>query len=419
MVSPDSALGTLTRMQYFYLLRFQQQFRVFNPLWYRPGYIYRVDTIKDRQVAIIAERTEIDLSSGFVCDITGTGVVLGNVLIQKRDIVVDDKGSVTPTQFEYPRSGAQSFTAVLFADYQADYGIEIDIDGVKTMVGEPTASFVLSSTTGGTSVQVNFPVITKAIEYNPADFTITPARFRMNMLAEQNIDITSKKSNPALWYMRITINGQAVDYDIGAKTLVLSNTNTNTTVQVTAVEKSKKSIGWSYDDSTTGYDISGATSFYYPVPGDQIVTWSFVYWTGGQWNDAKADVKLWRDGVLLSSANQVSYYAYTLTNATSSTIVDVRFENLSGGSGGGGTGGGGGYTPWNALVYGNSIMRDIPSPGGNFVASLGGNTMVNVTNQSGEWFYGTITYNPTWQNTVGLSGWIHNSVVSNPGSSPN
>lgn len=424
LISTDTVFTVLTRMQFYYLLRYQQQFRAFNPSFYRPGFVFQVDTIKDRKVSMIMSQTQIDLSSGFVCDFKGTGVIIGNELIQQKAItMIGDKGAVTPNQFEYPRTSPQSFSVVLFEDYYNDYGIEIDINGSKTLIGENSASFVVPSTNASTSVAIDFPVITRAIEYNASDFTITPTKFKLNKLGDQSISITSKKANPALYTIKITVDGVATSYDIGAKTLVISNTGADTTVKVEAVEKSKKYIEGTHDGSSTGYNVYWEYWLHYPVIGNQNVFISIVGFVNGQTADAKANFKIIRDGVTVASADGVSGLNCDIGNVNSSTIVSVDYRNCRLGSGGysGGGSGGGGYTPWNASIQAGSVMRDSASPLGNFVASLGYGTSVQITNQSDndQWLYGTIIQNDQYPNNVGLSGWVSVSIVLNLQNNPN
>ena len=590
MVSPDTVQTVLTRMEFYYLLRYEQNFRAFNPTFYKPGYIYHVDTIKDRKIAMIMKQTQIDLSGGFVCDMSGVGVIVGNVMILKKNITIGDKGNVVPAQFEYPREGPQSFVSTLFADYQEDYGIGVTINGVRTLYMDDSASFVLASSNANTSIVIDFPQITKAItvgqrgSVTPAKFkfpwaasqnftakvdsaylddygigvtingvrtlymtttqvftlsnttantevvldfpmitkaiavgdkgTVTPAKFKMpwntaqeftvtllsgyspndyyisvningtvtdyrevstnkftlaTTTANTNVAVTfpavTKKEivksgsyasylavtpatfkypwsaaqnftlknianyKPYRYYIQEKINGVAKLYDILERTMQLTNTTAATTVEVSLVEKSYKTVTRvNFGDYQSEWWYT--SRFYYPVSGEQEISescWNYQT-VHGEFGDYQisvyynADYRWYVDGVLKSTQIQVQTSTFTLTNATSSTVVRVERSNVSGGGGGGdGGGGGGGYDTWTGTVNSaNSALRTSQWTHSSYLVTfLNPPDQVLVTGEvSGSTIFGFPNPNLWYSVTVqtgpgaGLSGYIHSGLVN-------
>ncbi|MHC1772942.1 MAG: hypothetical protein AB9907_14675 [Flexilinea sp.] len=337
-------------------------------------------------------------------------------------ITVGPRGTVTPAKFRFPQAAEQSFIAKVAETYQADYGIGVKIDGTRTVYTVAEQTFKLSNTTDSTAVEVDFPVITKAITVGYY-LTVTPSKFKYPQADAQSFAVKNTATyQPYSYYIQEKINGVTTKYDIAERTMQLTNTNENTSVEISLVLKSSKAIQCVGFNSQ--WDSLGNMIFYYPVIGTQRLSARYMYQSG--WIDGipyisegKADYRWYVDGVLKSTQIQVGTSTFDLTNATSSTVVRVERSNTTDGSGGGGGGGGGGgYTPWEMTVgSGGWIVRDAPNESGNFIASTGANTKMTITNEISGWYYGTITAS-VYVNTVGMSGWI-NAGAKVAGYNPN
>jgi hypothetical protein len=316
MISPDTAQTVLTRMEFYYLLRYEKNFRAFNPTFYKPGYIYHVDTIKDRKISMIMKQTQIDLSGGFVCDMSGVGVILGNVMILKKNITIGDKGNVIPAQFEYPREGPQSFVSTLFADYQEDYGIGVTINGIRTLYMDDSASFVLASSNANTSIAIDFQQIMKAITVGQRG-TVTPAKFKFPWAASQNF--TAKVDSAYLedYGIGVSINGVRTLYMTTTKTFTLSNTTANTAVVLDFPQITKSiSIG---DKGTVT-----PAKFKFPMTTSQEFTVALL--SGYSPNDYYISVNI--NGTV-TDYREVSTKKFTLATTTANTNVAVTFPDVT------------------------------------------------------------------------------------------
>lgn len=78
LISPTNVNQIMNRLKSFALLKFTQKFRVVDPGFFSTGYVYLVDTNDGKKIAMAAERIEIDLSNGFTCDFTGSGLLQGD-----------------------------------------------------------------------------------------------------------------------------------------------------------------------------------------------------------------------------------------------------------------------------------------------------------------------------------------------------
>jgi len=312
MISPDTASTALTRMEFFYLLRYEQNFRAFNPAFYKPGYIYQVDTIKDRKIAMIMKQTQIDLSGGFVCDMSGVGVIVGNVLILKKNITIGDKGNVVPAQFEYPREGPQSFISTLFADYQEDYGIGVTINGVRTLYMDDSAPFVLAKSNASTSIVIDFPQITKAITVGQRG-SVTPAKFKFPWAASQNF--TAKVDSAYLedYGIGVSIDGVRTLYMTTTQVFTLSNTTANTEV-VLDFPKITKSIAVG--------DKGTVTPAKFKFPWNTAQEFTVTLLSGYSPNDYYISVNI--NGTV-TDYREVSTMKFTLAETTENTNVAVTF----------------------------------------------------------------------------------------------
>lgn len=316
MISPDTVQTVLTRMEFYYLLRYEQNFRAFNPTFYKPGYIYHVDTIKDRKIAMIMKQTQIDLSGGFVCDMSGVGVIVGNVLILKKNITIGDKGNVVPAQFEYPREGPQSFVSTLFADYQGDYGIGVTINGIRTLYMDDNASFVLASSNANTSIVIDFPQITKAITVGQRG-SVTPAKFKFPWAASQIF--TAKVDSAYLedYGIGVTINGVRTLYMTTTQVFTLSNTTANTEVVLDFPQITKAiAVG----------DKGTVTPAKFKFPWNTAQEFTVALLSGYSPNDYYISVNI--NGTV-TNYREVSTKKFTLAKTTASTNVAVTFPAVT------------------------------------------------------------------------------------------
>ena len=316
MISPDTAPTVLTRMEFYYLLRYEQNFRAFNPIFYKPGYIYHVDTIKDRKIAMIMKQTQIDLSGGFVCDMSGVGVIVGNVLILKKNITIGDKGNVVPAQFEYPREGPQSFVSTLFADYQEDYGIGVTINGIRTLYMDDNASFVLASSNANTAIAIDFPQIMKAITVGQRG-SVTPAKFKFPWAASQNFTAKVDSAYQEDYGIGVTINGIRTLYMTTTKTFTLSNTTANTAVVLDFPQITKAiAVG----------DKGTVTPAKFKMPWNTAQEFTVTLLSGYSPNDYYISVNI--NGTV-TDYREVSTKKFTLATTTASTNVAVTFPAVT------------------------------------------------------------------------------------------
>lgn len=419
MVSNSSVDSVLYRMQTYFSQKFIQSWRSFNPVMHDVGELISVRTLNGKKLIGVTEYLSMDLAKGRICDFRASGIVLDTGATGTKLIKIGALGSVAPTYFVYPSNTPQSYNVQLLPGYADDYGIEVSINGVKTLYLQQSASFTLPSTNQFTDVAISFPLASKPITVGTG-MTVSPTRFKYPVAATQYFNVTNTAADTWKYFIRIKINSASTDYDIGQKVFALENTTSAMTVEVSRIMKSTKSF------TITGDPLVTSGVFYIPVSGTQVLQHTANIFYDGAYGEVKtATYKWYVNGVLKSQQDLVATSTFNLSNANSQTVVRLEVSNRvapDGNPGGGGSGSGGGssYTPWSAYIYGSSIMRDAPSFNGNYVAGWGANSgYVEVTAQTGEWYYGTITSNPVFPQTVGLTGWVHQSVIANLSANPN
>jgi hypothetical protein len=360
-----------------------------------------------------------------------TAVVLDFPMITKA-IAVGDKGTVTPAKFKFPWNTAQEFTVALLSGYSPnDYYISVNINGTVTDYREvSTKKFTLATTTENTTVAVTFPAVTKKeivkAGYYPTLITVTPASFKYPWAGIQNFTLKNIENyKPYSYYIQEKINGVAKLYDILERTMQLTNTTAATTVEVSLIQKSSKTIQCVGFNSQ--WDSFDNMYFHYPVIGAQRLYAHYWYqsgWIGDSpyLSEGKADYRWYVDGVLKSTQIQVGTSTFDLTNATSSTVVRVERSNTTDGSGGGDGGGdGGGYDTWTGTVNSaNSALRTSQWTHSSYLVTfLNPPDQVLVTGEvSGSTVFGFPNMNLWYSVTVqtgpgaGLSGYIHSGLVN-------
>ena len=435
MVPSSLADAVAYRMQTFFLQKFQQEWRAFNPDILDVNRLVSVPTINNKKFIGTVERAEIDLTSGGIVDYTATGIVLDTGYTGTKSITIGSFGTVNPPYFYFPSTTPQTFVVTLKEAYKNDYGIEVMINGVKTLYVQNSVTFELPYTDQFTDVAISFPLASKPITIG-GGITVTPSRFKFPVTGQQYFAVKNINSNYHVYYIKEVINGVSTLYDIGERTMMLENTTAETTVAVSAVGKPIKYVDIVHGNMADGYYASTTIKYRYPVIGNQTLSIASPYRPAppghnplDPWNGSSTVTFKWFvNNNLIATHTNAEYSEFTLTSTDESTSVRLEISNLvwaaSGGSGSGG-GSGTSYIVWTSNVTGDYIMRDSLYAGGNFVASLGPASQVQVTAQgngveyagSTLLYYGTIAWSSAYPQNVGLSGWFHSSA-NNP-STPN